>query len=299
MLRSRHRPLICTHTHTRTLRSVQFGFQPLLAQRYTNPTSNLTVTLFIQELVKIFLAGAFLALTSPSDDHLRKTLMSFSFKGYLQASCFPSFLYSLQNVLLQLSYKSLSPITFNLLNQTKTLFAAVCCYLVLGRRQTPIQRLALMLLALSSVIIEGTVPVLKYLTGLANYAASLGEEGALPDVSSLFASGHSAFAENGFDALLVGVAPCLLASFLSGLNGALTQYFLQSSSSPKNSYMYSMELSSFMLLLYGLWVVKDGVDVRKEIDDFGVLNMIPIVTQALGGILVGLVTKHAGSVRKG
>ena len=127
----------------------------------------------------------------------------------------------------------------------------------------------------------------------------MGEEGALPSFSSLFSSVPSAFPEYGFDALLVGVAPCLLASFLSGLNGALTQYFLQSSSSPKNSYMYSMELSSFMLLLYGFWIVKDGVNVRKEIDEFGVLNMIPIVTQALGGILVGLVTKHAGSVRKG
>ncbi|GMH98513.1 hypothetical protein TL16_g13413 [Triparma laevis f. inornata] len=29
------------------------------------------------------------------------------------------------------------------------------------------------------------------------------------------------------------------------------------------------------------------------------LNLIPIFSQALGGILVGLVTKYAGSVRKG
>jgi len=46
----------------------------------------------------------------------------------------------------QFGYQNLDSLSFNLLNQTKTLAAAVCLYFFLGRKQTPLQLVALALL---------------------------------------------------------------------------------------------------------------------------------------------------------
>ena len=97
-----------------------------------------------------------------------------------------------------------------------------------------------------------------------------------------------------------GVAPVLLASFLSGLAGALSQKNLQG----RNPYLFSMELcaASFIILTLSLLVSPDGEQIRQEGfwgADWNVQVFIPILTNAVGGILVGLVTKYAGSVRKG
>ncbi len=52
-------------------------------------------------------------------------------------------MYSVQNTLTQLAYRHLDGLTFNLLNQTKTLFAALCVFLLMGNGQTPRQMVAL------------------------------------------------------------------------------------------------------------------------------------------------------------
>jgi hypothetical protein len=55
----------------------------------------------------------------------------------------PALVYAVQNSLTQLAYRHLDGLTFNLLNQTKTLFAALCVYLLMGKGQTPRQMVAL------------------------------------------------------------------------------------------------------------------------------------------------------------
>ena len=105
----------------------------------------------------------------------------------------------------------------------------------------------------------------------------------------------------------MGVAPILLASFISGLAGALSQRSLQRATSTnsggRNSYLYSMELCvASSLLLMTSWIVSsDGREVWEKgfFAGWTPQTWIPIVTNSLGGILVGLVTKYAGSVRKG
>jgi UDP-sugar transporter A1/2/3 len=99
------------------------------------------------------------------------------------------------------------------------------------------------------------------------------------------------------------VAPVLFASFLSGLAGALSQKNLQAGDG-RNPYLFSMELcaASSLILTLSLLISPDGKLIRQEGfwgDDWNYKVFIPIVTNAVGGILVGLVTKYAGSVRKG
>jgi UDP-sugar transporter A1/2/3 len=111
----------------------------------------------------------------------------------------------------------------------------------------------------------------------------------------------------------------------SGLAGAWTQRCLQggksvSSPSSGNSLVFSMELSVISLLLLATTsiarnVVRPAQETSAERDDIGssssstiyrrifqgwkITTWIPVLTNAVGGILVGLVTKHAGVVPKG
>ena len=105
-----------------------------------------------------------------------------------------------------------------------------------------------------------------------------------------------------------GVVPILVASGISGLAGAITQKSLQSASGcgksgGKNAVLFSAELciASLIMLSGSLTVNSDGQCIKDKgfFADWTALTFIPILTNALGGIFVGLVTKYAGSVRKG
>ena len=105
-----------------------------------------------------------------------------------------------------------------------------------------------------------------------------------------------------------GVAPVLFASFLSGLAGAISQKNLQSASGcgtsgGRNPYLFSAELcvASLIVLFASMCVSDDGERIRSNgfFDGWTLQTLIPIVTNSIGGIVVGLVTKYAGSVRKG
>ena len=83
--------------------------------------------------------------------------------------------------------------------------------------------------------------------------------------------------------------------------GAISQQNLQISK--VNPYVFSMELSAFsiILLLTSLLGSPDGKRLRNGnlSEGWTWKTWIPVVTNAAGGILVGLVTKHAGAVKKG
>jgi solute carrier family 35 (UDP-sugar transporter), member A1/2/3 len=93
----------------------------------------------------------------------------------------------------------------------------------------------------------------------------------------------------------------MVANLTSGLAAALSQSALQHHQ--RNLYLYGMELSSasFLLVLLSLLWSPDGQQIRREgvARHWKPVTLIPIVTHAGGGLLVGIVTKYAGSVQKG
>lgn len=180
------------------------------------------------------------------------------------------------------AYQNLDGLTFNVLNQTKTLSAALCCYVVMGRRQSYVQVLALLLLLLSALVMEGIVDVDQMRV-------------VLPE------SATSTTLQSGSRRWTHGVGPVLLASFISGLAGALSQRNLQGGG--RNPYLFSMELcaASVLLLTTSLLVSSDGAAILENGFWHGWTphTFLPILSNSAGGIVVGLVTKYAGSVRKG
>jgi solute carrier family 35 (UDP-sugar transporter), member A1/2/3 len=204
----------------------------------------------------------------------------------------PAGLYALQNIAALKAYQNLDSLTYNVLNQTKTLSAALCCYFVMGWKQSGLQICSLFLLLLAALIMEKMVP-LDALLALTSSTTNNGGGAIsieLPDWSS--------------PRWTMGVAPLLLASFISGLTGALSQKSLQSlGGTGRNPYLFSMELcsASFLVLMASLLFSPDGTQIleRGFWDRWTAATWIPIISNSMGGIIVGLVTKHAGSVRKG
>jgi UDP-sugar transporter A1/2/3 len=230
---------------------------------------------------------AYLMLTLSGDT--RTAIRGWSISSWVTVAFLPAALYALQNMAALQAYQNLDALTFNVLNQTKTLSAALCCYLVMGRKQSYAQVFSLLLLLLSALVMERLV-TWEWLTSLVVTKEATTTTTGLPEMSSRHWT-H-------------GVAPIMLASFISGLSGALSQRNLQAKGGGgRNPYLFSMELcaASAVILFFSLLASPDGKQIKEDgfFHGWTATTWIPIFTNSAGGIIVGLVTKYSGSVRKG
>ncbi|EJK74950.1 hypothetical protein THAOC_03340, partial [Thalassiosira oceanica] len=221
-------------------------------------------------------------------DVVAAELAGWTLKSSLLLAGLPACLYATQGVLTYLGYQNTDSITFNGLNQTKTLSAALWCYLLMGKRQSLVQMVALAILFFSALLFNGTLS----LSGLFNRNA----EG-------------KCIAEEVTQKTSVskGVLPCVGAAFISGLAGALSQKGVQvAGGKGRNAYLYTMELGlySSIALITSIFATKNGREAIGN-EEGGIFkywtfgSFIPVAVRALGGILTALVHKHAGATRKG
>jgi UDP-sugar transporter A1/2/3 len=305
------------------LLALQFGMQPILTQKYAGKETSILKITYVgaQDVIRMILCALGLLVSVRAS--LAASASSSSAPSYLSsissalASYRPSWgvlvpagLYSLQNYCSITAYQALDAITYNVLNQTKTLFGALWCYALLRQRQSPPQMLALVLLVTAAFIMED------------NHRRGSGAESPPGQVEG-DESANAASTALQRRHRRTGVAAVLAASMTSGLAGAWTQRILQggkSSASACNSLVFSIELSVISLLvLVTTSIARNTLQPTQkthlEGDDVGsssstsvfcrifrgwkVTTWIPVLTNAVGGILVGLVTKHAGVVPKG
>merc|ERR1740136_341041 len=264
---------------------IQFGMQPMLTRKFTPSRVCKTSVIMVQESLKFVLAISMLMISG----RFRRAIEGWSITSWLKVAAFPAFLYSIQNICALLAYQNLDGVTFNVLNQTKTLSAALCCFLLMGRKQSQIQVLSLFLLLGSALTIEKIISIDFILGG---WIGLLGQ-GTTEEASTVPSSSNRH--------LTHGVLPVLLASFLSGLAGAISQKNLQITSSPtkhctnptagRNPFLFSAELciASILILSLSLLVSEDGTTIHEHgfCHHWTIPMLIPIVTNAVGGIIVG------------
>jgi UDP-sugar transporter A1/2/3 len=306
-----------------SLLALQFGIQPILVRKFTPQTIVRSSVVLVQELVKFGIAGA-IYFSGTEKSIVEKDFEGWSIKTWIALAGLPAFLYTIQNIASLMAYQNLEALTFNVLNQTKILSAALSCYFVMGKRQSKMQVVSLCLLIVSTLVIEKIVHPSAFISlvsmrGGAGTNVFKGLTGALSSLKSL----HNVAGVR----VTHGIIPIVVASLISGLAGALTQLNLQggasskplfwgrkstksssssvSSRPPRNAYLFSMEMNiaSVILLLGSLFCSSDGRSILRSptsfFSEWTPQTFIPVITNAIGGILVGLVTKHAGSVRKG
>jgi len=244
--------------------AVQFAFQPFLTKWFVDPAALKSSVVLTCELVKVLACLVALAVTGEA----KRTRWSPT--EMLWCAGVPALTYTLQNLLVQTAYQNLDGMTFNVVNQTKILFNALFVYMIMGDGQSLVQMLALSMIFGASVMV------------------SLGE-------SSASASGAEDFA--------LGVLCCFAGSALSGLGSAITELVLVRKQ--RNTLVFSAELSGMsavsVALNLALDLTGDGRKARAQGLFFAwdAMTLVPVVTNSLGGLAVGAVTKYAGSVRKG
>lgn len=280
------------------LLAVQYSIQPRISKKYFDKRINKRSVTIVEETTKLAMATAMLA--SYGKGKTSQILHGWTLQSSLIAAGIPAAIYAVQGVLYIFSYQNLDSVTFNGLSQTKTLSAALCCYIILGQKQSGVQIAALLLLALSALIFQGTFA--KIIQQWSAPSQSISTEKKKMHVSRF----------------TLGIVPCLAASFLSGLAGAFSQKGLQlTGGAGRNAYLFTMEVSSFSAVCIILSIIFDRIkekvkmiidrDIQKEnnhtqnnfFDYWSFSTMYPILLKAVGGLLTALIHKNAGSVAKG
>jgi len=158
---------------------------------------------------------------------------------------------------------------FNFLNQTKLFWSAVFLWIFLKKPQSQEQIVALIMLTVAAVM-------------LTLGQASESNNGQPPKNS-----------------LIYGIAPVLTGSILSGIATTVSQKVLQNDN--KNSFLYTTELAVWGIITLIIFMIfNDEKIVEKGIfTGWNNMTILPVFTNAMGGVFVGLVVKYAGGVRKG
>jgi len=156
------------------------------------------------------------------------------------------------------------------------------------------QIFALVLLLVSAVILN-----LDAITGAAQEQQQEQDSEQCEDCSSNIKHTLSdlLFAEQNVAVLCV-----VAASMISGLSAALTQKVLQKKGT--NSILVSAQLAVYGILFLTakellLNQATTAAEASSLLAGWDSWALLPVLTSALGGLVIGLVTQHAGSVMKG
>ena len=281
---------------TMLLLAVQYCAQPPITRKFLDSRANKKGITMIEEIVKIGLSAFF--LLSCGKDVVLSQLHGWTLSSSLLLAGFPAVLYAIQGVLTYLGYQNTDSVTFNGLNQTKTLSAAFWCFILMGKRQSTVQMVALGMLLFSAMLFQGSL----------SFTSMFQQKKAVDNVSGVVKGDNvAALQETEIKAktsISKGILPCLAAAFISGLAGALSQKGVQMAGG-RHPYLYTMELGlySSITLLISMFATKNGRESLSGkngiFKHWTIYSIIPIAVRSLGGILTALVHKHAGATRKG
>lgn len=250
--------------------AVQFGIQPILAKQFISPAVTTSSVVFMGEFVKI-VACLFIM---HSDETASRCFGSWKLHECLVAAGIPSVTYLLQNYCVQTAYQRLDAVVFNVLNQSKVLFTALFCFFLNGKPQSMFQCIALLMVTFGGIMV------------------SLPQQ----DAGS---SKERSEAQDGFG---FGVTCVVVAAALSGLGSGITEWALQTKK--RNNYLLSLELASMgcliIILSILLGLAPDSTRIRQEGPFVGwsFVTLIPVLTQSMSGIVVGIITQLTGGVSK-
>jgi hypothetical protein len=200
---------------------LQAGCQPLLIKLFMPTTIVRTTAVLGQEGIKFLASILFLGLSGDWQD----VFSGWTISGAILAAGIPAGLYVIQNYCNLMATQVLPPVTFVVLNQTKTLSTAWCCFILMGQRQSQVQVMALVLIVFSTLVVQEIIPL-----GGSRAKATTTDSPDDPQSEQMENESDSHREEEKTQEslqlldhieagrqLTMGVIPALCASFLSGL----------------------------------------------------------------------------------
>eukprot|EP01124_Arcella_intermedia_P023516 TRINITY_DN374_c0_g2_i3.p1 TRINITY_DN374_c0_g2~~TRINITY_DN374_c0_g2_i3.p1 ORF type:complete len:371 (-),score=90.67 TRINITY_DN374_c0_g2_i3:107-1195(-) len=280
------------------LAALQFGLQPFFVRWFAQDCIT-SIIVLASEIAKIIICTAILYHSGD----LLPVIRTWTFWNSVKTAGIPATLYAIINILYQISYKNLDAVLFNFLNQTKLFWCSVFLWVFLKKPQSEEQIVALVMLTTAAVMLtwgqfsESSAEAAPAAGGLEEGgAAAVAGEVAKRWASSWMDDPPGGHSKNSF---LFGFVPVLTGSILSGVATTVSQKVLQNDN--KNSYLYTAELGLWGILTLLLFSFGELGSILEHgiLKGWTVLTLLPIVTSACGGIVIGLVVKYAGGVRKG
>ena len=274
------------------LHATQFALQPIVTRMFVTGDNDKGALVIWCEAFKVLLTVGIWTATWSWGTALR----GWSARSAVITAGAPSLIYSVQNVLIQLSYQHLDGVSFNVVNQTKFIFTAIFLYVLYDKRQSRMQVLALGMMFVAAVLLTA---------GKEQEEEELDEEATTspspaPDANALGGL-------RPHNSLLWGYLPCFLAAMLSGVASAFTENIYRAYGK-KDALLYSVELAVFSALallaggalqaaLAGKPFTMLSATVATATDDWR--QLLPAFLNAAGGLVVGMLIKYAGAIYKG
>jgi len=186
----------------------------------------------------------------------------------------PALLYVIQNNLLFVALANLSVPIYVVLNQGKLIATAICSWFLLRKRLSLLQWFSIMVLAIGVAVVQ---------------------------LSQIDDAGHH---KNQQQSRLVGVTAIGISCITSSFAGVYFEKMLKTESSGENTSLHvlNMQLSSWSILFSSLTAfATDGAMIREHglLQGFDAVIWVVVTNQALGGLLVAIVMKHADNILKG
>jgi len=252
--------------------TLQCGIQPLTVSYFIGPDVLIPVVVLVTEMMKICITLISFCFYRPPELKNWNLRKSFLLAGIPAAS------YAFQNHFIYLAMINLDGVTFTIQGQLKIVFTAVFVYIFLKQVPRSYQIISMVFFLLAAILV-----------------------GTIESTPVRLDANHS-----------LGLIYGFLGNILSGFGSVISQKALQNEK--RDSILFSGELAFFSTTIQlGTFFFRPNViNAWLESSDsygsfvygnlfqgFNAITFLPIFTQALGGFLVGLVTKHAGSMEKG
>lgn len=212
------------------------------------------------------------------------------FYGYMDALklLIPSGIYVFQNNLLYIASSNLPAAVLQVLSQMKIITTAILAELILGKKHSTAQRLAVVALACGVTLVQQSS------ASASSSSSTTGSSGAAVDLTS---GGDSGMPTQN---ILTGVICITIACVTSGFAGVYFELVLKSSNT--SIWLRNIEMAVIgVLISLPTAFIYDSEAISEHGFFHGYNNIVwlVIMLSAGGGLVVALVVKYADNVLKG
>jgi UDP-sugar transporter A1/2/3 len=260
------------------LLAVQNSGQTILIKiaQQTSAQPDPVIVMFLAEIVKTVISFLLFFLLEAESNmgwlvHFSPSALRRSLKLVPTALCF-----AVQNQLLFVAVHNLDPPVYQALSQLKILFAGIFSVLLLGKRLTSVQWVALLLLACGAALVQ--------------------VESTMCSVSSAKATGDPG----------KGLLAVVVASTTSGLAGCYTELMLKTEKMPMWLQSGQVAFASAVILAGTMiWSGTNSAmngrpnDLQFQLTGINALTWVIVSMVSIGGLIVVAVLRYADNVLKG
>ena len=230
----------------------------------------------------------------------------------------PALLYTVQNIMLYVGYANLEAAVGIVTYQTKILFTALCSVLLLGKRLTINQWIAVAILAIGIVCVQGIFDAPPAAVPAAPSAGTSTLHAPMKHrLNMTKGAGHHRNPNKGHhgagrmlaaapDAMhtgsvTVGIAAMLIASACTSFASVYFEKMLKSDSKP-NLWLRNIQLAAYSSAIAFVTIIVHPdatVATNGWFHNFGFNAWLSVWTNALGGLLVAVTIKYADNILRG